>query len=209
MSGLREQQKRRRRSAILREAAKLFASRGYEATGMQDIARRARLAVGTLYNYFPTKSEIGLALVERDVAAALAAGEAVVEKPPRDAVTAIATLLELDLAPLARYDRRFWRELVCAAMADPGIGMSFFATDLRLIGQLSALLRELQARGELRRGLDTGRAAVALYGVFFSWFMAFVTSEAVSLETVRAEVRRGVGLAMNGILDPTARRRRR
>lgn len=200
MPELRERQKRQRRAAILRVAARLFETRGYAETGMQDVARRARLAVGTLYNYFPSKPEIALALVEEDVAEAMAAGEAVIKRPPRDPIAAVTKVLDLDLAPLARHDRRLWRELTSAAMADTGIGAAFFASDLRLVGQQSALLRELQARGDLRSDLDTGRAAIALYGVFFSWFMAFVTSEAVSLDATRAEIRLGARIVMKGIL---------
>jgi AcrR family transcriptional regulator len=207
MAGRREQQKQQRRAAILRAASRLFASRGYAETGMQDIARRARLAVGTLYNYFPSKPEIVLALVERDVVDALTAGEAVIKRPPRDPVAAVTALLELDFAPLARHDRALWRELVGAAMADPEVGTSFFASDLRLVGQLAVLLRELQARGALRRDLDAGRAAIAVYGVFFTWFMAFVSSEAISLDVARAEIRRGVGLLMNGLLERAPARR--
>jgi len=209
MSGLREQQKEQRRSAILRAAARLFAKRGYADTGMQEIAERAGLAVGTLYNYFPSKPEIVLALVERDVASSLAAGEAIVKRPPRDPVAAVAKLLDLDFAPLARHDRELWRELVCAALGDPEIGASFFASDLRLVGQLSALLAELQSRGDLRAELEPGRAAVTLYGVFFTWFMATVTSDAISIDTARQEVRLGAGLVMQGLLVRAPGRRRR
>lgn len=196
----RERQKQQRRAAILRAAERLFDSRGYGETGMQDIARRARLAVGTLYNYFPSKPEIALALVEDDVAEAMTAGEALIKRPPRDPVRAVTTLLDQGVSPLARHDRTLWRELTSAAMADPEIGSAFFASDLRLVGQQSELLRELQARGDLRPDLDTGRAAIALYGVFFSWFMAFVTSDAISLEVARMEMGHGAQLVMKGLL---------
>jgi AcrR family transcriptional regulator len=198
--GRRERQKEQREARIVRAAARLFATRGYRKTGMQDVARQARLAVGTLYNYFPSKPEIALAIVGREVGAGLAAGEAIVARPPRHPVAAVTALLDAELEPLAGHDRALWRELVSAAMADAAIAARFFASDLRLIGQVDALVRQLQARGDLRRGVDPGRAAIAVYGVFFGWFMAFVTSDAISLDVARDEMRRGVELVMRGVL---------
>jgi AcrR family transcriptional regulator len=204
MAGRRERQKQLREARILRAAARLFETQGYDATGMKGIARRARLAVGTLYNYFPSKPELVLALIRRDAAEGLEAGEAVLKQPPADPVAAVQALLEYELEPFARHDRALWRELTAAALRDARVGEGFFATDLRLVAQLATLVRELAARGDLRDGLDPNRAAFAIYGVFLLWFLAFTTNEAVGLETARAEVRRGVSLVMHGLLAPGA-----
>lgn len=201
MGGRRESQKRQREARILRAAAALFARRGFERTTMQDIARRSRLAVGTIYNYFRSKPEIILALVQRDTRAGLQAGEALLKDPPSDPVAAVQDLLERAVEPFARHDRSLWRELTAAALKDPELSAGFFAADLRLIGLVSALLGDLRARGDLRRDLDTGRGAICLYGIFFSWYMAHLSSEAISHETFRVELRAGVALAMNGYLE--------
>jgi AcrR family transcriptional regulator len=52
----------RNRESILRAARTLFAARG-EAVGIDDIAREAGVAVGTLYRHFPTKSDLVNAIV--------------------------------------------------------------------------------------------------------------------------------------------------
>lgn len=45
--------------ADLRVAAeRVFAEKGFQATRMQDVAKAAGVAVGTLYNYFPSKEEV-------------------------------------------------------------------------------------------------------------------------------------------------------
>jgi AcrR family transcriptional regulator len=46
------------RRRILEVAKKLFRERGYENTTTRDIAGAAEIAVGTLFNYFPTKEAI-------------------------------------------------------------------------------------------------------------------------------------------------------
>ncbi len=52
MAGLRDQQKQKRRDAIMAASARLFGKQGYAATSMEEIASAAELSVGTLYNYF-------------------------------------------------------------------------------------------------------------------------------------------------------------
>lgn len=53
-----------RRAEILAAAQKVFASKGYDATRMEEIAKAARLAKGTLYRYFRSKDAVYTATVE-------------------------------------------------------------------------------------------------------------------------------------------------
>jgi AcrR family transcriptional regulator len=46
------------RKRILKVSQKQFAQQGFEQTTTRDIARDAKIAVGTLFNYFPTKESI-------------------------------------------------------------------------------------------------------------------------------------------------------
>jgi AcrR family transcriptional regulator len=56
-----------RRSEILAAATKVFATKGFVATRMEDIAKAARLAKGTLYLYFRSKDAIYEATVRQAV----------------------------------------------------------------------------------------------------------------------------------------------
>lgn len=51
--------------AILDAAAELLVDNGYDKTSTNKIAQRAGVSVGSLYQYFPNKEAITLALVER------------------------------------------------------------------------------------------------------------------------------------------------
>jgi AcrR family transcriptional regulator len=63
-TGLRERAKERRRDRILRNAMRLFAERGYEATTVADIAAAAELAPRTLNSYFPNKIDMATAVTD-------------------------------------------------------------------------------------------------------------------------------------------------
>jgi AcrR family transcriptional regulator len=57
------QVKEETRARILDKAAELFLSQGFEATTTRDIAAAAGLAVGTLFNYFPSKETLAMSMV--------------------------------------------------------------------------------------------------------------------------------------------------
>lgn len=56
-----------RREEILDVARECFAEKGFNATTMAEVARRARMSVGNLYNYFHGKAAIIESLAEREV----------------------------------------------------------------------------------------------------------------------------------------------
>lgn len=53
----------RRRLHILRVATELFSDQGYRKTSMDEVARRAGVAKGTVYTYFATKVDLAVAAV--------------------------------------------------------------------------------------------------------------------------------------------------
>jgi AcrR family transcriptional regulator len=62
---LREKQKRRTRRVLREAALKLFATQGYDATTIDEIAEKVGVAARTLFRYFPTKESL-LFLGEND-----------------------------------------------------------------------------------------------------------------------------------------------
>ncbi len=63
-----KRRKEEKRDQILNSARKLFLERGYSSTRMEDIARDADIAIGTLYLYFKNKNEIYASLCEDGLA---------------------------------------------------------------------------------------------------------------------------------------------
>lgn len=53
-----------KRELILRAARQVMARFGFQATKMEDIARQAGVAKGSVYNYFPSKDAVAIAVAE-------------------------------------------------------------------------------------------------------------------------------------------------
>src|SRR5467141_1295185 len=71
-AGRRARRKESTRSRIVAAALALFQIKGFDATTTKAIARRARVAEGTVFNYFPTKEDIALHFFSLEVDHAIA-----------------------------------------------------------------------------------------------------------------------------------------
>ncbi|MBZ9751464.1 TetR family transcriptional regulator [Deinococcus sp. HMF7620] len=99
------EEKHQRRDDILRAAERLWTSTSYAELSMNQVAREAQLAKGTLYLYFDTKEELFLALLSEHLHRWIAATAALfTERQPRTAqqVTDILLYQAEDLIPLRR-----------------------------------------------------------------------------------------------------------
>lgn len=112
------------RQALLRAAAEVFAERGYEGTGVQEIARRAGLTTGAIYGNFRGKADLLLEVV-RNISDPAAQFQEIFERYP-DAQTQLVDRLRMGAARMLDAERRKMRELqleaLVAARREPEVG---------------------------------------------------------------------------------------
>jgi AcrR family transcriptional regulator len=198
--GLRDRQKLERERRIVKAAKRLLARKGYDEVAMEDVAASAGLAVGTIYNYFPSKSALLLAIVRSETESLLTRGRKILDDPPRDPVAAVSMFTEIFLDDFTRDDRLLWRELFGAAIAEPStVGRRLFDADTQLVSQLASLLEHYRTCGVLASDLEPLPAATLLYSVCFTWMTAYLVNDSISAEMVRKEIRRGLAIAMRGL----------
>lgn len=198
--GLRDRQKQERERRILSAAERLFARKGYAEAAMEDVADRAGLAVGTIYNYFASKSALLLAILGRERDSLLARGQKLLDDPLREPIAAVSAFCEIFLDHLTRDDRRLWREVFGAAIAEPDIiGRRLFEADTQLVTQLASLLERYRSDGVFESEIEPMPAATVLYGVCFTWMTAYLMNDAITVDIVRHEIRRGTAIAMRGL----------
>jgi AcrR family transcriptional regulator len=135
---------RRNRAAVMAAAKKLFADQGLDAQ-MPDVARRAKVGVGTVYRHFPTKDDLIAALVaERFERFAQKAGEALEAEDPWEG---LADFIRFS-AQIQADDRG-----LCEVMGSrPGM-MEAAALAAGLPELSDQLVKRAQRSGQLRRDL--------------------------------------------------------
>jgi len=147
---------------ILDAAMGCFLGQGYHATKMDDVARAAGLAKGTLYLYFKGKDALMLALLHRYFDEIRAEVE---NSPPP---TTLAQFLDglRQTMPVERLDAtRLFFDVLGPGFADPRAAEMVGGFVDWLSAQYAALFRMLAATGQVRADIDpeaTGRAVAAM-----------------------------------------------
>lgn len=89
--------RRRRKTArpgeIATAALACFAERGFAATRLEEVAKRAGVTKGTLYLYFPNKEELFKAVVRQSIVPNLISSEAMIEEASEPAPVLLAQLV--------------------------------------------------------------------------------------------------------------------
>jgi len=78
---LTEEEQNRRRREIFGTAVHLFLEKGFNETSMREIAEAAGVGKSTLYDYFPTKDDILLSMVENELRDLTIKAEAIASQP--------------------------------------------------------------------------------------------------------------------------------
>jgi AcrR family transcriptional regulator len=152
--------------SLLASAAELFLERGFEAATTREVAARSGVAVGTLFNYFPTKEALAHALLAR--ASAKAAEE--LAAAPREGVELAETLFAHVAAELRRFApyRRWIGEALRAAGGPLREGRG--EDDPLRVAHLERVERWLSAAGDTSERAITLHLYWSLYlGVLHFW----------------------------------------
>ena len=162
----RERDRLRRRADILRAAEEVFAAKGYHDASIEEIARAAEYATGTVYLYFKDKEALYLELFEEKIRELIHFIEQRIQ-PEKRPVQALTQLIQARMEYFDR-NRAFFQIYVREGM---NLGWSkherwegirrLYHDYLKLLGRL---IRAGQ-RQQLFRKADPRRLAIALSGM--------------------------------------------
>jgi AcrR family transcriptional regulator len=198
MTGVRQKKRARTQAAILRAAASLITRKGFVRTSIEDIAQRAEVGVGTVYNYFGSKNTLLLALMQRDTQDLLKEGEAVLAQPrgkPEPVLTELFWIYARGF--LGRYERKMLREVFAAAFYQPEeLGQELTRLDYQLMAQVGQLIEKFQQQGALKKSLPVEQAALVLYATFAVAVIMYLQYAEMPLESVRAQIAASIELVL-------------
>jgi AcrR family transcriptional regulator len=190
MVGTLPRKKIARREALMSAAAELFSAQGFDAVTVSDIARAADLATGTVYNYFPTKTALLMAILSADLGAML-------EEIGREEASPIDALLSV-FRVVDHRSRALWRQVVGQAMLDPaGFGRAYAEVDVRLKAEVAAALGRFGPR--LPSGDDQRALGDLVFNIGNALFYEYIADEALTLDAVRARFIAQLRLVFTGI----------
>jgi len=182
-----------RRDAILAAALEEFSARGFEATRLDDVAKRAAIAKGTIYLYFRDKESLFQELIRATLAPLVGSLEAMGEAdvPIRLLADRIVDLFVREVYETRRKD--VIRLMITEGRRFPKLAEFYYREVLsRIIAAVRALLRRAAARGEVPAALvDFPQIVIAPGLVAIVWSGLFERFEPLD---VRAMMKAHVAL---------------
>jgi TetR/AcrR family fatty acid metabolism transcriptional regulator len=167
--------KETKRAKILRAAVEVFASKGYFAARMTDVAHQAEVADGTLYLYFEGKEHLLLTIFE-DVLSRFIDRLQHEVAGVDDPLTKLRTMIRLHLETLGR-DRAL-ASVLQIEMRHSRRFMSVFSRGRlgEYLSMVRSIIEEGQTRGVFRTSISPGLATNMIFGavdeLVTSWLLA-------------------------------------
>jgi len=172
--GLRKIKKERVRRHILEAAREMFFSNGFDRTTIEAIADKAEIAVGTVYNYFESKSALILAITADDTSDALDVNFQISESCT--GLESMEQYMNTFMKSLSIYPKELLRELMKEAWSFRNIlSKGLIRQDKTLINGLIRVLTKLSDNGRLYPNVDIEHASMVIYGAVTSalmWYAA-------------------------------------
>ena len=191
-----------RHDAIVAAARMIAAEQGLAAVQIVPVAERAGIAAGTVYRYFPAKSDLVRALIEAVSTREIAAVRKAADAAPGP-LSALAAGLVSFAARALRHRRLAWA--VSAEPVDAAVDEFRLAARRALAAEIETRIRAAIAGGHLPEQ-DAGAAAVALVGLLIEGLIGPLAPPADASRT-RESVQTITLLALRalGVLDARAR----
>ncbi len=150
-AGTRAQRSAERRDAILAAALDEFSARGFAATRLDDVAKRAEVAKGTIYLHFADKETLFQELILFELTPVVAAlqNASHVERPLREVADAMVEVFVREVYGTRRKD--VIRMIITEGPRFPALAEFHFRNVLSpVLAAIRGLLRRAVERGELK-----------------------------------------------------------
>ena len=148
--------------AVLAAAVRLFNQRGYEATSMGDLAEALRITKSSIYHHVTSKQDL-LRMAVNHALDGLEAAAAEVRAPDRPAIDRLELLVRRSVLVLA--GRLEFVTLLLRVRGNNGIEKDALMRRKILDAQVTDLVKQAQADGDLRADVDPATAARLLFGM--------------------------------------------
>lgn len=144
------------REELIEAAAMIFRSKGYKATNVADVTRKAGIAVGSFYKFFDSKEDLFVQVYVKENAALKERLFAAVD-PDDDPVTLATTLVsrnavEMNANPILR---EWYNTALMARLEGHFKKHGFGSLKQMLDGGVTTAIAQWQAAGLIHKDIDT------------------------------------------------------
>lgn len=201
MTGLREKKKSARKDRIFSAAVALFNKKGFSNTSMQDIAEKASLAVGTLYNYFPSKNDLLLDIMQEEMEITITGDDALfnVNLQNHDAKDIIKSLLKKIYSIPLLLNKESMKEVLMATFSSDKHMKKGVILDIGLMKAFQKLLERLQKNKMINPAINPYNATKIFYSILLTQMMMYIFDPEIDNEKLFNNIDELIDLVFQGM----------
>jgi len=164
--GKRAQNKERTKKEILRAALELFSKKGFLQTTTKQISTKAKIAEGTLFNYFKTKEDLALYFFEQELAGLTEWYRSQTKLQRRSLAEKLFAIIHRHLERISPYEEFIGAVYLRALQPVSRLNLLSLETqelNVRYLRFIQEVLREAEEEGEIPKVGDFGAYAFGLF----------------------------------------------
>ncbi len=194
--GKREKNKREKLLRIKQAAAELFTIKGFDAATTEDIAKRAKVAKGTLFLYARDKRDLVFLIFNDEIAriSQKAFAQVNCEEPLLEQLVSVARIFYKSFLRNPQLSRILLAELF---FYRGKLASEFYEDRQRVIGRYQRLLSQAQSSGKLAADVDTAIASQHFFILISGSLRIWLADENPNLSRGLEQLRRILSLSIH------------
>lgn len=200
MATLRDKKKEQTRGRIQAASRLLFEKRGFEKTTMADIAAEAEIGLGTLYNYFPSKTAMFFSLIENNAGSHIQELERI-KMSGKPLSESLQGFLLVYLKSFSTYDKSVWRDLFREGVFREKTGyLKIQEIDRPFIEELHKILCDRLLTDDVVQEEKVAVAARTLYSLLGYHILTYLSDETMTQTAMFESLMEQMKIVVEGLL---------
>ncbi|WNB91909.1 TetR/AcrR family transcriptional regulator [Bacillus sp. NEB1478] len=168
MPKVSEQYKEEKRSQIIESALKCFGEKGYQATIIDDIVKDSNISKGAIYNYFASKEEIYLQLLQINTNSffdEVAQENSLLKSAKEKLINIFRRFREQELTEEIQQARRVYIEFWLYGSRQDDLRVILEERYNKFIDYIVTIIQDGQSAGEIKENLDPQNISRIFWGI--------------------------------------------
>lgn len=201
MPGIRESKKKRTRERIIQAASELFGEAGYDNVSMENIAQKADIGVGTLYNYFANKGDVFVGaftqLADSKEKITISMDDLIGDCPGEIVCDFCMKYLKTYFRLMGfKLTKKLFKDILIAGFqsfkSDKMILTKFMREDFIMIDKVEVLIADLKEKGLLDESKSPRDMAETVYSVIMYEMLVYAFTEDVEMDEMERNIKRKI-----------------
>lgn len=189
MATLRERKKNDRRQRMQNSALALFGKQGFTKTTIAQIAEKADLGVGTVYNYYKSKEEILFSIIQDHSGEYISKLEKIINAADKNISESVAAFLGVYLESFSIYNKTIWRELIATGLSTNQAVMPFVdKVDFVYLNKFTELLDKFKRRKIIRINVESPEIVSIIHNILIANVLRYLSNEKMALADLKKNV---------------------